>query len=211
MRVAAGVAGPTGRRAAAVAAVAYVGAVAGLALVRHIGMSVSVHELASSPAAVASGRVWRLVTSAFVVAGPPIPQVLQTAAVAAAALLLGGPGLFWRAAFLGHVGATIVAYAGVGALWLVARADVDDVLHAPDYGISCVWIGVLGGLLGAVARRSRHTHAWVPAIAGAAGFAAATSLSGDLTSWEHLIAFVLGAGVGFRARGGPAPDRPVMP
>lgn len=203
------VAGPTGRRAGAVAALAYVGLVAGLALARKVGVSVSVADVASSPAAVASGRLWRLVTSAFVVAGPAIPQVLQTAAVAAAALVLGGPGLFWRAAFLGHVGATLVAYAGVGALWLVARSDVDDVVHAPDYGISCVWIAVLGAVLGAVARRSLRAWPWLPLLAGLIGFAAATGVSPDLASWEHLIAFLCGAAVGCRARAGVPPGRSV--
>src|SRR5690242_17792356 len=112
MGAVASVAAPVGRRVGTLAALSYPVLIAGVAVARHAGAGVRVRDLASSPAAVASGEVWRLVTSAFVIAGPPIPQVLQMSVVVAAALVLGGPALFWRAAFVGHVVATLAAYAG---------------------------------------------------------------------------------------------------
>jgi hypothetical protein len=198
------VAAPVGRRAGVLGALAYPVVVTGIAIARHEGLSVSVRDLASSPSGVLSGRVWRLLTSALVVSGPPLPQLLQMAAVVVVALVLAGPALFWRAALVGHVGATLVAYAAVGILWLVARADVDDVVQAPDYGISCVWVGVLGALVAVALRRSRRAAARLAAMAGVIGFVAAAGVSDDLAGWEHVIAFVLGCAVGYR---GAAPRR----
>jgi hypothetical protein len=55
----------------------------------------SVHALACSPDAIVTGRLWTLVTSGLIVAGPPVPQLIMTAIVAVAVVRLAGPGVWW--------------------------------------------------------------------------------------------------------------------
>jgi hypothetical protein len=69
-----------------------------------------------------------------------------------------GPATFWLAAAAGHLGSALLAYAGIGLLWLIGPADVDSVAEAPDFGISCVVAGVLGAL--AVGASGRLPVAW---------------------------------------------------
>ncbi|MDQ1702581.1 MAG: hypothetical protein QOF57_1833, partial [Frankiaceae bacterium] len=130
-------------RAGGIAAAAYVAAVAALEIARGLGPG----DLASSPNGVAAGHVWQLVTSGLVVAGDPLVQLPAVALLIAAVIVAFGPGAFWRAALAGHIGATLIVYAGVGLLWLLWRSQVDPVLDAPDYGISCVWAGAAGALV----------------------------------------------------------------
>jgi hypothetical protein len=145
--------------------------------------------LASSPAGVAAGHVWSLITSGLVVAGAPAVQLAATALTAVLVIQLLGAPAFWAAALAAHVGSAVIVYAGVGVMWLVSRADVDGVVDAPDYGISCVWAGA-GGALAAAAFGGRGRLAGPVAIgAGLAAVAPAAGLAGV----EHAVAFVLGA------------------
>lgn len=192
------------------AAVAYLAAVVAFELLRRGAHGPQAADLASSPAGVASGHLLPLLTSGLLVAGDPVVQIAGAAAAAIAVLVLLGPGAFWRAALAGHVGATLVAYAGVGLLWLVARADVDAVVDAPDYGISAVWAGSLGALVVAGTRGSSRRLVRGVAVAAVALFVAAIPFSSDLAGVEHLLAFVLGGifAVGARARGGQTKGGP---
>lgn len=191
--------GSTRSRAGALLALAYLGSVGTLELARSSGWGPRAEDLASSPAGVLSGQEWRLLTSGFVVAGDPVVQIAATSAVVAAVLVTLGAGAFWRAAFVGHVVATLVAYAGIGVLWLVSRGDVDAVVDAPDYGISCVWAGALGVLVAGTIRRGPRS-ARVCALAAVAVFAAVIPFGDDLAGVEHGLAFALGALVGVRLR-----------
>jgi hypothetical protein len=173
-------------RAGAVAAAAYVGGVAVLEVARGLRPG----DLASSPSGVAAGRVWQLVTSGLVVAGDPVVQLPAVALVIAVVVAMYGPGAFWRAALAGHIGATLVVYAGVGVLWLVWRSQVDTVLDAPDYGISCVWAGAAGALV-AGPTRSRALRRL--GIAAAAAFVVTAPFASDLAGAEHVVAFAMGA------------------
>lgn len=179
-------------RAGAAAAGAYLLLVAALEIARADGIGPSVADIASSPAGVAAGRLWELLSSGLLVAGDPVVQLVAMAPVVALVVALLGPGTFWRAAFAGHVVATLLAYAGVGVLWVVARADVDSVVDAPDYGVSCVWAAALGALLAGTLRRP-----WVRwlGVAATAAFAVLVPFSRDLAGIEHLLAFALGAAV----------------
>jgi hypothetical protein len=150
-----------------------------------------VHDLASSPAAVASGRLWSLVTSGLLVTRDPIVQLAAAALLTVAAIQALGPATFWLAAAAGHLGSALLAYAGIGLLWLVGRADVDSVAGAPDFGISCVVIGVLGALT--VAASGRRPAAW-RTLAVAAGVAICAVIPPfGLAAVEHALAFALGA------------------
>lgn len=184
-------------------AIGYLLAVALLQFARHGGHGPAPTELASSPAAVMAGRGWTLLTSGLVVAGNPVVQLSVTSATVMAVLALLGPRTFWVAAFFGHVVATVISYFGLGAAWLVAGVDVDAVAHTPDYGISCVFAGALGALTAHTVRRGRRS--WAGVAAGAAVLVVALPPTADLTGAQHLLAFLLGVGVGMRRA---APARP---
>jgi hypothetical protein len=153
--------GAVWQRVAAPLALVWLTAVAVIAVVQATTRFPPDHLFASSPAGVAGGRWWPLATSALVIDGAPLAQLTLAAILSVAALrFLGGP-LFWLVAAAGHIGATLVAYAGVGVLWLVARGDAESVVEAPDYGISAIWMGLLGALTvranpSATRRRSRR-------------------------------------------------------
>jgi hypothetical protein len=185
-------------------AIGYLGLVAAFEVERSAGGGPQVSDVASSPSGLLSGQVWRLLTSGFIVAGEPVAELALTTAAVIAVLVLFGPRLFWRAAFAGHVVATLIAYLGVAALWLVARGDVDQVVDAPDYGISCVLAGTLGALTGAGLHwRNRWA---VPAVvlATVLMLVAVTPIDYDLAGAEHGLAFVLGGIVGLRTAGSTA-------
>ena len=172
-------------------------AVAAIAIVRAVDSSaVSVHTLACSPEAMAAGRVWTLVTSGFIVAGPPVPQLLMTGIVAITVVRLAGAGTWWLSAVAGHFGATFMAYAGIAAIYVVDKASAEGVVHAPDHGISAVWAATTGTLLVLLHRAGAHprlTAACTFALFGA--FIALVGIDGELADVEHLLAFAFGLAV----------------
>jgi hypothetical protein len=176
---------------------AWLVAVAVIAIVRAVDPGgVSVYALASSPDALTSGRVWTLVTSGFVVAGPPLPQLVMTAIVAVAVVRLAGPAMWWLSAIAGHFGATFIAYAGIAAVSAVEPATAEGVIHAPDYGISAVWAATTGTLLLLLHRAGAHprlTAVCTFALLGA--FITLVGVDGELADVEHLLAFVIGLAV----------------
>jgi hypothetical protein len=173
------------------AAVAWLGAVAALEATRHAAGWPAVQDLASSPAEVARGRVWSLLTSALLVTRDPIVQLVAAALLTVAAMQALGPATFWLAAAAGHVGSALLAYAGIGLLWLIGRADVDSVVHAPDFGISCVVIGVLGALTVAASGRRPPGRRMLAIAAGVALWTVIPPFG--LAAVEHALAFALGA------------------
>jgi hypothetical protein len=171
--------------------------VAAIAIVRSRDPNAfAVHDLASSPAALTAGRLWTLVTSAFIVDGPSVPQIVMTALVAGAVVRLGGAALFGRSAVAGHVGATLLAYLGIAAVSITDSATAHAVVHAPDYGISAVWAASVGALLVLLHRSGAHPR--VTAAFGVvllATFLALVDIDGELADVEHLLAFLIGVGV----------------
>jgi hypothetical protein len=175
----------------ALLAAAYLLLVAGLELLQRTGGWPRPGALASSPAGIAAGNVWALVTSGLVIDGPPVVQLAGTAVTAFAVLELLGATAFWAAVAIAHLGSAVIAYAGVGVLWLVAGADVDAVVDAPDYGISCVWAGAAGALLTAVLA-ARGSRLRIAALVGGAALLVAGAPGDGLAGVEHGLAFVLG-------------------
>jgi hypothetical protein len=153
-------------------------------------------DLDSTPEAIAHFKVWLLVTSAFVVSGPSVLELLGLTIATALLVHRLSAGSFWAVAITGHVAATVVAYAGVGVLWLATRKSVENVVDRPDYGVSAVWMAVLGALLITSIRAWRAGRATafdrlviVACLAAAViGFVSFALLSGA----EHLLAFVAG-------------------
>jgi hypothetical protein len=197
--------------------IGWLAAVAGIAVAQGLHDGPSSAELAASPARVAAGELWPLVTSAFVIAGSPVVQLAATAVLLGAVVRLHGAGLFWQTAAAGHLGATLVTYAGVGILWLVSRADVDAVVDAPDYGISAIWSAALGALAVCAAAAPRWRRATLAASAVCVLILLApTPFGGDLAGVEHVVAFALGAAVTRRrlragARDGVGDAEPLAP
>jgi hypothetical protein len=171
--------------------------VAAIAIVRARDPSAfAIHDLASSPAALAAGRLWTLVTSAFIIDGPSVPQIVMTALVAGVVVRLGGAATFALSAVAGHLGATVIAYLGIAAVSIADPATAHGVVHAPDYGISAVWAASTGTLLVLVHRGGAHPR--VTAACGVvllAAFLALVGIDGELADVEHLLAFLIGVGV----------------
>jgi hypothetical protein len=125
--------------------------------------------------------------------------VLELLGVAAAAALLvrrRSARMFWACAITGHVAGTLLVYGSVGVLWLASHETVRRVLDRPDYGVSAVWMAVLGALLicaidairaGRPSSIDRLLTVACP-LAAVIGFAFFPLLSGS----EHLVAFLLG-------------------
>jgi uncharacterized membrane protein len=149
----------------------------------------------------AAGRLWTLVTSGFIIAGPPLPQLVMTGAVAVAVVRLAGGRLWWTSAIAGHVGATFIAYAGVAILYGADRSVTEGVVHAPDYGISAVWAATIGTLLVVLHRRGAHPRITAACTVGLLGaFLALVGVDGELADVEHLLAFVIGLAVAAAVR-----------
>jgi hypothetical protein len=174
-------------------------AVVALEIVRRAAGFPTTHDFAASPAAVASAKVWLLVTSAFIVNGPAVLELTGVAVAVALLIRIHGANTFWVVAAVGHFGSTLAAYAGVGLLWLVTPDAVEDVVERPDYGISGAWLAVLGALC---------ASSWRTLAAGRGGIGEAVILIVSLTAGvigfsffpllagvEHVLAFLFGAGV----------------
>src|SRR5512146_578961 len=106
-------------------AVIWVLAVGTIALLEHTAGLVSAHDLASSPERLWHGAVWTLATSSLVIQGPPIAQFVMLAVVTVFFVVRLGAGMFWLVALAGHIGATLLTYVGIGAVWLVSHSSVD--------------------------------------------------------------------------------------
>ena len=153
--------------------------------------------LASSPRQVADGRVWLLVSSAFVADRPIVLSIAAFGGFAVVGAIVCGARLLWISAALGHVGSTLAAYAGLGLLRSVDpgafAADVD----LPDFGVSAIIAAWLGAIV--VVEWRRHPSRTVRA--GLVGFCLLCLLVGlsadpDLTvlDSDHLYAFAIGVG-----------------
>ena len=138
--------------------------------------------LHASAEAVGDGRVWLLLTSALEPQGPyPLLQLAGAAALAALLIPRAGARVWCCAALAGHVLSAMVVYG------LMGLAGADAAAAQPDYGISCVVGGTVGGLL-VSARGSR--------LALAAGLLGAVALIPGTRGWyglEHPLSIVFGA------------------
>jgi hypothetical protein len=196
-------------------AIAFLLAVTTLEVIRRTAGFPATRDVAASPAAVASAKVWLLVTSAFIVSGPPVLELAGVALAFGLLIRLHGAGAFWLVAAVGHIGSTLTVYAGVGLLWLVRPDTVEDVVERPDYGVSGVWLAVLGALFASSWRSLAAGKGGVGEVVvlivslGAAviGFALFPLLPGA----EHLLAFLFGAGVLLGYSRWRSPGRPIHP
>jgi MYXO-CTERM domain-containing protein len=114
--------------------------------------------------------------------GWPAPQIALTALVSFLVIRLNGPGVWWAAVLVGHVGSALLAYAIVGVAIVLGSSGAEAAADDPDFGISCV----LGASLGAL-----YASGW--RVVGAIGFVLMLPFSIDWYGPEHPLSFVLGA------------------
>jgi hypothetical protein len=92
--------------------------------------------LQASAEAVGGGRLWVLLTSALQPQGAfPLLQIAGAAGLAALLIARAGPRAWWCCALAGHV-------LSAAAVYVLLGFDGAQ----PDYGISCVAGGTIGGL-----------------------------------------------------------------
>jgi hypothetical protein len=180
------------------AVVAWLATVAVLAALRGATGWAAPDALAASPDALMAGRLWLLASSGLIVAGAaPAVQIAGTALLAWIVLRRFGAPVFWAVAITAHVGATLVTYAAIGALWLADAHAARPVLEAPDYGISAVWAGCVGAIAaaGALGELGRRRLALALGTACLLALVVLVPAHGELADVEHLIAFAAGATV----------------
>src|SRR4051812_8305586 len=141
------------RGAGMTALIAYLAAVAALQLVRTATGHPRPAALAVSPAELARGEAWRLLTSALPISRLAALELVGMVGAVALAVRAFGVGVFWIAAAAGHIGATLIAYAGIAILWVADPDWIGGLVRDADYGISAVWFAALGLLAVAVGAR----------------------------------------------------------
>ena len=171
---------------------AYFSTVAAIAMLRSVAGVPTVGQLGLTPDRLAAGKVWLLFTSAFVVNGPALLEL----AAFGATLLVASHALdgkfFALIAPLCHVGGTLLTYAALA----VFTGDTDGT-HNPaiDYGLSAIWLGLLGAVLVAYMPAARAGMRPARVIAGicTASAVVGVALFPLLSACEHGFGFALGA------------------
>src|SRR5262249_23886837 len=111
--------------------------IAAVTMLNRLGV-IPLHDVASSLPAAQEGRIWLLLTSAFVADRPAVPSIVGFVIVGLAALAFCGSRVLWTAALAGHLLGTVLVYVVLDA------ANVRVTI--PDFGTSAIiaaWIGVI--------------------------------------------------------------------
>lgn len=190
-----------------VVAYAYVPVLVAVAITRAAtGMDLA-HQWASSPQLVANGKLWTVFSSALVLDRVQGVQLIAVSVLTVVLLRRHGPGAWWAAVLLGHVGSTLLAYAGTGQLWALGP-DAVRARRTPDFGISCVWMTILTFLISDIALSFlRSARAWMAACAAALiATVSVVLVCTSIAEAEHAFAALAGVMTAiWRHR--PAPQR----
>jgi hypothetical protein len=175
---------------------AYLITVITIAITRTLFGFPTVNELASSPALLLHGEWWRLFTSAFVIEGPAIPQLLAIGVLGSMGIYFGGSWTFWSTALAGHFLGTLLAYAGLALVWVQDHALVAKYITDPDYGVSLIWCAALGAFAtmvwyGTGLKWSRGTRMTV-VVAALTIMIIVTIFSDKMDAVQHALAFIIG-------------------
>lgn len=168
--------------------------------VAHVQGRLPTRELAASPARIADGQEWLLLTSGLVVQRPVVLSLISFVLLALLVLWMCGPVVMWLVMIAGHVFSTLVAYGLLAVLRAVDPASYAALWQADDYGVSAIaagWLGVVA--CSAWSRRgssARGRAAVVVACAAVGVFALMVErhVQGNLTflESEHVFAFAFG-------------------
>jgi hypothetical protein len=110
----------------------------------HAAKLLPTSTVAASPARVAEGRVWLLVTSGLLVQRPVVLSLVSFVVLAVLVLVVCGPRVLWIGAILGHVCSTVIAYGLLAGMRLADPTAYSSLLTSPDYGVSAIaaaWLG----------------------------------------------------------------------
>jgi len=182
------------RRSGGVGLVAVFAAVLTVTVANRAGL-VGLAALSSSPRTAAEGKVWLLLTSAFVADTPTVASLLAFAGFAIIALVVCGPRLTLAVGAAGHLGSAAAVYAAIAVVRAIVPTAFEGVLSLSDYGTSAVIAAWLGALA-AIAWRRRPGFG--PRL-GVVGFCVFAAFVGWLCrpvltplDSEHVVAFGIG-------------------
>jgi hypothetical protein len=166
--------------------------VAVLAATRAVSGHPSSSSLALTPDRLAEGKLWLFVTSAVIVNGQVLPQLIGLAATLIVAVRWLGRAFVAALMIAAHIGATLLGYATLELF----TGDADGAHNRDlDYGISAVWMAVAGALtVAALDLRGRRRTLAV--AFGMFTFVASVALFPLLAATEHGFAFAIGVGAG---------------
>jgi hypothetical protein len=185
--------GVRSRRAAAWVSAA-TGVSAGATAANRLG-AVSASTLASTPQAVAEGKVWLIGTSALLADRPALPSLVGFWIVGLVVLLVCSARLAVGVAVAGHSLSALGIYGLLGVVRLVEPNAFGSLLAAADYGLSAIIAAWLGAVAAVSWRRWPSAVARVVIAAGSLGCAGVgIAFQPDVTflDSEHLLAFAIG-------------------
>jgi hypothetical protein len=171
--------------------------VAGVTAANRAGL-IGIGTLASSPRSSGEGKVWLLLTSAFVADKPTAASLLAFAAFAIAVLVMCGPRLLWASALAGHLGSAVAVYAAIAAARAVVPTAFENVLSLSDYGTSAMigaWLGALAAVAWMRWPRAGPRLCVVAFCTVSAGVGWACDSNLTFLDMEHGVAFAIGIGV----------------
>ncbi len=161
------------------------------------------HVFATSPDEVARSGVWTILMSGLIVQGPAVSQIVATAVLAVIAIRLAGARVFWSAAVVAHLAATLLVYAGVWIADAATPGSGTPLSRELDFGISLVWCAALGVLAAAGWWSTWRLPPWLRytlSLAPPAAIVVVTLGSDGLARYEHAVAFALAVLVVFVCR-----------
>jgi hypothetical protein len=174
----------------------YLAVVVGIEIIRLMTNWPIVSMLASSPNRIANGEWWRLITSALIIEGPPLPQIFATAILGGLIIWFRGSWFFWVVTGAGHVLGTLLTYLGVLAAGVLGPHALNTFLADPDYGISLVWCSALGVISAAAWLGPQRTWKvpFRPWLSGTAVVLMLVVIFGSpvLEGVQHAVAFIVG-------------------
>lgn len=170
---------------------AWLAAVLVIAIMRDSSGTPTVAGLASTPRLIARGDLWTLLSSSLPVSRFPFLEIAGMVGAMYGVWRVAGITAVWAAGLAAHVGATLVAYAGIGGIWLADHGAVDELLNRNDYGISAIWLGELGFLTAALWGRNRRLAYGVGALSLGVSVGL-LPVAGPMATIEHLLALIIG-------------------
>jgi hypothetical protein len=171
--------------------VAWLLAVLVIAILRVSGSGPALGALASTPDLLLHGHLLTLLSSALPVGRLPFAEIAGLVLAAWAVWRASGILAVWVVGLAAHIGCTLIVYAGFGLLWLVDREAAGDAADRSDYGISAVWLGMLGFLSASLWHRNRRAAVGL-GTGSAAVSVALLPVTGAMTTAEHLLALIIG-------------------
>lgn len=169
-------------------------AVLAIAASRAIDGGPDASALGSSARGVIDGHIWKLFSSALPVSQFPALEIAGTAIAVGFAIRLLGTLWTFAGGLAAHVGSAVIAYAIMGLVWVISHSAAHDAVTRSDYGISAIWLGAVGLVVGALRHAAPRRAALIATVAVIA-CAALQPVAGWLPLAEHLLSLAIGYGV----------------